>query len=54
MKRGIYKFRGIKIIFWKKGPKFMVNKITEMKEILDKYNPHILALSEAQIRKCIT
>ena len=51
MAHGFGKFRGIKIISWNKGSKYMINKMKEIKELLDQYNPHILALSEAQIRK---
>ena len=51
MARGVGKFRGIKIISWNKGPMFMINKLKQIKEFLDLHNPHILALSEAQIRK---
>ena len=40
---------GLKIVHWNKGPSHLENKIDELKAIVQKYHPHILGLSEANI-----
>ena len=40
---------GLRIVHWNKGPSHLVNKIDELKAIVQKYHPHILGLSEANI-----
>ena len=41
--------KGIKIAHWNKGNSHLVNKISEIKNIMAKHNPHILGVSEANL-----
>ena len=41
--------KGIKIAHWNKGSSHLVNKISEIKNIIAKYRPHILGVSEANL-----
>ena len=50
MSHGYGKCKGLKIISWNKGSKFFVNKINDIKEMLDKFKPHVLSMSEAHIK----
>ena len=40
---------GIKIAHWNKGKSFLINKMTEVRSIVEKHQPHILGLSEANL-----
>ena len=40
---------GIKIAHWNKGNSFLINKMTEVRSIVEKHQPHILGLSEANL-----
>ena len=40
---------GIKLLHWNKGSSFLVNKRDEIETLIDKYHPHILGLSEANL-----
>ena len=40
---------GLKILHWNKGPSYLENKKSEIQTIVDKYHPHILGLSEANL-----
>ena len=40
---------GLKIIHWNKGPSHLENKKSEIEAVVDKYHPHILGLSEANL-----
>ena len=42
--------RGIKIIYWNKGPSFLENKFNEIEAVIDDHKPHMLGLSEANLR----
>ena len=43
--------RGIKCIYWNKGPSFLVNKQLDLETILSTHRPHILGLGEANFRR---
>ena len=51
MGKGYGKMKGLKIMHWNKGSKFLINKVHDIKSLLEVNKPHILSLSEAQIRK---
>ena len=42
---------GIKICHWNKGPGFLQNKVTEVKNIVNKLHPHIIGISEANLHQ---
>ena len=46
---GNRKKAGIKIFHWNKGGSYLVNKMPEIKAIIDQHHPHILGLSEANL-----
>ena len=46
---GNKKTTGIKIFHWNKGGSYLVNKMPEIKTIIDQHHPHILGLSEANL-----
>ena len=48
---GNRKASGIKIGHWNKGPGFLQNKISEVKHIIQGLRPHILGLSEANLKR---
>ena len=48
---GNRKSGGIKISHWNKGPGFLQNKMPEVKNILNGLHPHILGLSEANLKR---
>ena len=50
MAKGYGKAKGIRIMHCNKGPKFLINKIHDIKTVLTENKPHVLSLSEAQIR----
>ena len=41
---------GIKICPWNNGPGFLQNKVTEVKNIVNKLHPHIIGISEANLQ----
>ena len=43
--------RGINCVYWNKGPSFLVNKLTDIKCIVEEHKPHILGLGEANVRQ---
>ena len=44
------KKNGMTIMHWNKGPSLLQNKMHDIENIIDKYKPHILGLSEANLR----
>ena len=42
--------KGIKILYWNKGPSFLHNKQGDIESIIDVHKPHILGLGEANFR----
>ena len=40
---------GMKIVHWNKGSSYLENKRDEIETLIDKYHPHILGLSEANL-----
>ena len=42
---------GIKICHWNKGPGFLQNNVTEVKNIVNKLHPHIIGISEANLHQ---
>ena len=40
---------GLKILHWNKGPSHLENKKSEIQALVNKYHPHILGLSEANL-----
>ena len=48
---GNRKEHGIKIIHWNKGPSYMENKHNDIEDVIASHKPHVLGLSEANIRK---
>ena len=40
---------GLRIVHWNKGSSHLENKINELETIVEKYHPHILGLSEANL-----
>ena len=51
MTHGNRKEKGIKIIHWNKGPSYLENKYNEIETIIDGHRPHVLGLSEANLRE---
>ena len=47
---GNRKERGIKILHWNKGPSYLENKYHEIEAIMDNHKPHVLGLSEANLK----
>ena len=45
------KKNGITIMHWNKGPSLLSNKMHDLENIIDKYRPHVLGLSEGNLRK---
>ena len=45
------KKNGITIMHWNKGPSLLQNKMDDLENIIDKYRPHVLGLSEGNLRK---
>ena len=41
--------KGIKIAHWNKGGSLLINKMPDIKTVIDQYKPHILGLSEANL-----
>ena len=41
---------GIKLLHWNKGPSFLHNKHMEVESIISDHEPHLLGLSEANLR----
>ena len=41
--------RGIKIAHWNKGSSHLINKMAEIRNLIDKHQPHILGVSEANL-----
>ena len=50
MTYGNRKERGIKILHWNKGPSYLENKYNDIETIIDGHKPHVLGLSEANLR----
>ena len=50
MSKGYGKAKGIKIMHWNKGSKFLINQIHDVQTVLNENKPHVLAMSEAQVR----
>jgi hypothetical protein len=48
-KYGNRRQNGIKIVHWNKGSSFLENKRDDIETLIDKYHPHILGLSEANL-----
>ena len=46
---GNKKGTGIKIAHWNKGPSFLENKKDDVETLIEKYQPHIIGLSEANL-----
>ena len=42
---------GIKLVHWNKGPAFLINKHQEVETVLADHRPHVLGLSEANLKK---
>ena len=42
--------KGIKCIYWHKGPSFLTNKQLDIESIIATHKPHILGLGEANFR----
>ena len=42
--------KGIKILHWNKGPSYLQNKVTQLETIIESHRPHILGLSEANLK----
>ena len=47
---GNRKERGIKILHWNKGPSYLENKYNEVEAIIENHKPHVLGLSESNLR----
>ena len=47
---GNKKSQGIKISAWNKGGGYLVNKMPEIKNIVNNLHPHILGISEANLK----
>ena len=47
---GNRKERGIKILHWNKGPSYLENKYDEVEAIIENHKPHVLGLSESNLR----
>ena len=43
--------RGINLVYWNKGPSFLINKQPDIRGIVDVHKPHILGLGEANVRQ---
>ena len=41
---------GIKLVHWNKGPSFLRNKSEEIETVIANHHPHVLGLSEANLR----
>ena len=41
---------GIKLVHWNKGPSYLINKHQEVEIILANHTPHVLGLSEANLK----
>ena len=41
---------GITIMHWNKGPSLLSNKLTDIEAVIDNFKPHVLGLSEANLR----
>ena len=39
-----------KYFYWNKGPSFLVNKLADIKYIVEEHKPHVLGLGEANVR----
>ena len=50
MVNGNKKEKGIQIIHWNKGPSFLENKFNEIETVISDHKPHMLGLSEANLR----
>ena len=50
MINGNKKEKGIQIIHWNKGPSFLENKFNEIEAVISDHKPHMLGLSEANLR----
>ena len=48
-RHGNKKGTGIKIFHWNKGGSYLVNKMPEIRTIINQHHPHILGLSEANL-----
>ena len=42
--------RGIKLLHWNKGSSYLQNKYHEVETIIDGHKPHVLGLSEANLK----
>ena len=42
---------GIKLLHWNKGPSFLINKHQEVETIVADHKPHVLGLSEANLKR---
>ena len=42
--------KGIKCIYWNKGPSFLTNKQQDIESIISTHKPHVLGLGEANFR----
>ena len=47
----IFRTMCITILHWNKGSSFLHNKIDDIENIVESYKPHVLGLSEANLRK---
>ena len=45
-----HKGHGIKLAHWNKGPGYLTNSHTEVETIISKHQPHLLGLSEANLK----
>ena len=50
MVNGNRREKGIKVIHWNKGPSYLENKINDIETVIDCHKPHMLGLSEANLR----
>ena len=50
MNKGFGKNKGIKVMTWNKGSQFLINCVDDINQLLNKHKPHILTLSEAQVK----
>ena len=49
---GNRKSRGIKLCHWNAGNAYLKNKINSIENLIGRYSPHILGISEANLLKC--
>ena len=49
---GNRKNRGVKLCHWNAGNAFLKNKMYSIENVVDRFSPHILGISEANLLKC--